>query len=467
MRTENTVRYLLNPNIALRSWTLVPYAYYIRGERNAQGLKKEEFEFLSACDGKTELPTVEKSLLAYSLLERGFIRMAEAGETMSCWSRPKVCSNRYFPAMNWMITGKCNYNCIHCFNAADNAPLMSEWSMDEADRLLDQACDCGINAFTITGGEPMLHRNFFDILEGIYRRGMYVEELNTNGYFINRETLDRMKAIGCMPLMKISFDGIGYHDWMRNRKGAEESAMRAISLCLESGFGVKVQTNMNRRNCGCMLETAEMLDSMGVDEMRIIRTTEAPRWVQNAGDACLTLREYFDEALTLWQKYSQGDHSMDLTIWQFGTLYPGSEFYTLTAVNSCTGKYRDSAPVCKGNRGMVAVGANGNVYPCHQMSGYYEQHGDILGNVKDTPLAELLSGGRYLDEVCTTLGTLRQKNGKCGKCGYFERCNGGCRAIALALTGDKLGIDPSKCLFWEEEYDKKIAERLPGYQTMT
>ena len=168
----------------------------------------------------------------------------------------------------------------------------------------------------------------------------------------------------------------------------------------------------------------------------------------------------------LWQKYSQGDHSMDLTIWQFGTLYPESEFYTLTAVNSCTGKYRDSAPVCKGNRGMVAVGANGNVYPCHQMSGYYEQHGDILGNVKDTPLAELLSGGRYLDEVCTTLGTLRQKNGKCGKCGYFERCNGGCRAIALALTGDKLGIDPSKCLFWEEEYDKKIAERLPGYQTM-
>ena len=135
--------------------------------------------------------------------------------------------------------------------------------MDEADRLLDQACDCGINAFTITGGEPMLHRNFFDILEGIYRRGMYVEELNTNGYFINRETLDRMKAIGCMPLMKISFDGIGYHDWMRNRKGAEESAMRAISLCLESGFRVKVQTNMNRRNCGCMLETAEMLDSMG------------------------------------------------------------------------------------------------------------------------------------------------------------------------------------------------------------
>ena len=459
------MRYLLNPDIALRSWTLVPYAYYVRGERNAMGLKKEEYAFLSACDGKTELPSPQESPLARSLFEGGFIRAAKDGETVSDWSRPMVCSNRYFPAMNWMITGKCNYNCIHCFNAADNAPLMSEWSMEEADRLLDQARDCGINAFTVTGGEPMLHRHFFDILAGIYRRGMYVEELNTNGYFINREALARMKALGCMPLMKISFDGIGYHDWMRNRKGAEESALRAISLCLESGFRVKVQTNMNRRNIGCMCKTAELFDAMGVDEMRIIRTTEAPRWVQNAGDACLTLREYFDEALGLWQAYAQGDHRMNLTVWQIGTLYPRTRVYTRAAVNSCAGRYRDSAPVCKGNRGMIAVGANGNVYPCHQMSGYYEQHADILGNVRETPLASLLSGGRYLDEVCTTLGDLRKANQKCGECAYFERCNGGCRAIALALTGDKLGIDPSKCLFWEEGYDQKIAALLPGYET--
>lgn len=64
----------------------------------------------------------------------------------------------------------------------------------------------------------------------------------------------------------------------------------------------------------------------------------------------------------------------------------------------------EQCAVCKGNRGMVAVAANGNVFPCHQMSGYYEQHGDILGNAKREPLSQLLSGGPYLDEVCTTLG---------------------------------------------------------------
>ncbi len=460
------MHYILNENIALRSWTLVPYAYYIKGERNAKGLKRDEFEFLLSCDGAAELPSENESELARGFIKSKVIRKAHSGEKLTDWSKPRICPNRYFPAMNWMITGKCNYNCIHCFNAADNAPLQSEWSMEEANRLLDQARDCGINAFTITGGEPMLHRNFFDFLEGIYRRGMYVEELNTNGCFIDQSALDRMKSIGCVPLMKISFDGIGYHDWMRDHKGAEKSAIRAVSLCIKNGFPVKVQTNINRRNLDSILKTAELLDSMGVAEMRVIRTTEAPRWVQNAGDACLSIEEYFDEAITLWQQYAEKEHNMELTVWQFGTLYPQSKFYTLTAVNSCEGKYRASEPVCKGNRGMVAVGANGNVFPCHQMSGYYEQHGDVLGNVKRAPLAKLLSGGKYLEEVCTTLGTLRERNNKCGRCEFFERCNGGCRAVALALTGDKLGVDPTKCLFWEKRYDKKLSKHLPDYTTV-
>ena len=328
------MRYILNPNVALRSWQLVPYAYYIKGERNAAGLKKEEFEFLSVCDGKTELPDESESALAHELLAKGFIRKAEDGETLSDWSKPRIFENRYFPAMNLMITGKCNYNCIHCFNAADNAPLMSEWTMDEMNTLLDQARDCGINAFTITGGEPMLHKNFFEIIEGIYSRGMFVEELNTNGHFINMAALERLKSIGCVPLVKISFDGIGYHDWMRNHKGAEQIALDAISHCIENGFPVKVQTNMNRQNCDVMLETAKKLDAMGVSETRMIRTTEAPRWVQNAGDACLTFEEYFDKTISLWQQYASEAHDMALTVWQFGTLYPKTKFYTLAAVNS-------------------------------------------------------------------------------------------------------------------------------------
>ena len=47
------MKYILSENIALRSWPIVPYAYYTRGHNFASGLKKEEFDLLLSCDGKT------------------------------------------------------------------------------------------------------------------------------------------------------------------------------------------------------------------------------------------------------------------------------------------------------------------------------------------------------------------------------------------------------------------------------
>lgn len=48
------MRYILNANIDLRSWRLVPYAYYVRNDGFAKGLEKDEFELMLACEGKTE-----------------------------------------------------------------------------------------------------------------------------------------------------------------------------------------------------------------------------------------------------------------------------------------------------------------------------------------------------------------------------------------------------------------------------
>ncbi len=457
-------KYLLDRHIALRSWQLVPYAYYWKHERNARGLSKEEYERLCRCDGVQE---IEDSPLLQSLIRRGFCREAEEGETLTSWQKEKVCDNRYFPAMNWMITGKCNYNCLHCFNAADNDRLQSEFTLEEAQKLILEAERCGINAFTLTGGEPMLHPHFMEIIRSIYDHGMYVEELNTNGFFLTQEVLDEMKKADCRPLIKISFDGVGYHDWLRNREGAEQDALRAIRLCIENGFRVKAQTNVHRLNVHTMRQTAQLLGRMGVSEMRIIRTTEAPRWLQNAGDACLTLEEYFDQMLLFLQEYVKTGCPMEIDVWQLVHLWPERKAYRLRAVECSRGEYRDSLPVCRGNRGMVAVGANGNLYPCHQMSGYYEQHGWHLGNVKTDGLQKHLREGDYLKTVCTTVRELAQHNETCASCRWFTYCCGGCRAVGLALTEDVFGADLSKCLFFRGGYAEKMQQVLEGYRTLS
>ena len=404
------MKYILNPNIALRSWRLVPYAYYIKGVRDARGLKKDEFEFLLKCDGKTELDS--NSALVKRFSDMGFISPAKDGDELSEWQKHLDCDNRYFPAMEFAITGKCNYNCLHCFNAADNAPLMSEWTLGEVKTMLEQAQKCGINAITLTGGEPMLHKNFFEIVEDIYKHGMYVAEINTNGHFIDQAVLDRMKALGCTPIIKISFDGIGHHDWLRNREGAEEKALSALRLCRENGFETWAQTNVHRLNIDTILPTAELLDKMGIDEMRIIRTSESPRWKKNAGDACLDVDEYYEKMLDFAEKYIQNPHKTDIDIWQFLTIFPSEKAFRVRPVECAEGEYRDSLPVCRGRRGKLAVAANGNVYPCLQLSGTYDARGEVLGNIKTDGLQPLLQSEKYLDEVCTTVKTLSENNFK-------------------------------------------------------
>lgn len=454
------MKYILNHKIALRSWRLVPFAYYKKGLRDAAKLTEEEFNFLSHCDGEQELPENE---LSKQLLNKGMIGPAN-GEVLTDWQKARYCDNRYFPAANWMITGRCNFNCLHCFNASDNARLQSEFTLDEAEKLICEAETCGINGFTITGGEPMLHPHFFEIVKSIHKHGMYVYELNTNGHFLTQKALDQLKEIGCRPLVKISFDGIGHHDWLRNRVGAEQEALAAIKLCIKNGFAVKAQTNVHRLNLDSILPTAKLLDSLGVREMRIIRTTEAPRWLENAGDSCLALDEYFNSMLNFCSEYIKSNCTMDIDIWQFLHIFQKAKRYHPRAIEYSAGEYRDSLPVCKGNRGMVAIAANGNLFPCHQMSGYYEKQGDILGNVKTDGLQKLLCESKYLSEVCTTVKTLKEQNPECASCEWFPYCCGGCRAIALALTGNKLGVDPSKCLFFQKGYPEKVKQIFRGYQ---
>ncbi len=442
----------------------MPYAYYIKGVRDARGLKKDEFELLLKCDGKTELD--DNSPLVRKFSEYGIIAPARNGDELSEWQKHLDCDNRYFPAMEYAITGKCNYNCLHCFNAADNSPLMSEWTLGEAKAMLEQAQKCGVNAITLTGGEPMLHKNFFEIIEEIYKRGMYVAEINTNGHFIDQTALDRMKALGCTPIIKISFDGLGRHDWLRNREGAEKNALAALRLCKENGFETWAQTNVHRLNLETILPTAEMLDEMGIDEIRIIRTSESPRWKENAGDACLDVDEYYEKMFDFAEKYTQKPHKMDVDIWQFLTIFPSTAAFRVRPVECGEGEYRDSLPVCRGNRGKIAAAANGNVYPCLQLSGFYDAHGKILGNIKTEGLQPLLQSGKYLDEVCATVKTLAVNNTKCAGCKYFRYCVGGCRALAVGLTGDKFGSDPAKCVFFKNGWYGRITEMLDGWENI-
>ncbi len=436
----------------------VPGAYYVKNEFPAHRLSSEEMDVLLLCDGEHDLPG---SSIISDFLDRGLIEPCSRGQHPSEWSHFKSYPHRNFQAINFMITGKCNYNCIHCFNAADNAPLMSEWSLSDALDLLDQAAECGIHGFTITGGEPMLHPHFMEIMRGIYERNMFVSEINTNGHFITPELLSELLSFGCDPIMKISFDGVGCHDWMRNRAGAEESAIEAIKLCRKCGFKVMAQMQLNRRTVDSVPDTVKLLNELGVFRLRLIRTTEVARWRESAGDACMPLDEYFERMPRLAREIydyisslQESDRRLaELMIWQLMSVDLLDGSYYMVPVRFARGDIRDTEAVCAGNRAMIGVSADGSAVPCLQFSGYLLEHGIKLGNLHESRLVDLISGGMYHDVVTKNLYQLREINQRCRECEHYNYCAGGCRALALLYSKDERGfwdVDPTKCKFFNE-----------------
>ena len=460
------VRYILADDVALRSWWRVPYAYITRMDRQAIGVSPEEFDVLLRCDGEQEIE--DSPALQSALRNKLCIALAGEGDApaknavdLKEWQRHRSYDNRYVPALNWEITSRCNYNCIHCFNAVDANRLRDEFSYEEAIRLLDDARDCGILAFTITGGEPLVHPRFMDIVRGIYKRNMWVFELNTNGALITQGLLDELKCARCFPHIKISFDGVGFHDWMRDSPGAEQATLRAIELCVKNGFPVKAQVNFNRANADCIPRTLDLLDSLGVFEARIIRTSSSPRWVSQGGGLTLGNQELFDKTIEIAADYARGDHRMSLDFWHTLRLFPYDKSYRVDVFGCTPERFRDTLPICRGNRAMVAVGANGNVYPCLQMSGVFESKGYALGNVKTDGLKPLLQHSTYMDSICTTIGEKCRANKRCGACRHLRYCAGGCPVLGIthsvayegaSVEEGYLAPDPQKCFFFENGY---------------
>ncbi len=454
------MKYILSEKIALRSWKDAPSAYYIRGREHARFMEKGIFDVLLHCDGMTEL---EEDGLIRKLLEKKFIIPAPNGAQLSDWQKPRFFDNDYVPTIDLRITGRCNFNCRHCFNAADVNRDMSEWSMEEIRDLLDEARDMGVYSVKITGGEPLLHPHFTDILREIYNRDMRVEHIITNGHFIDRKLLDEMHEIGCRCGMWISFDCFGHHDWMRGMKGAEKKALESIRLCQEEGHKITLDVQLNNITRDTLYETADYFDSIGVHCFRIIRTSESPRWRQFAGEAQIGIEEYFDECIRFLRKYTEKPRNMNVICWEFASFNVSSRKYKAEACASPLSAYNGKLPLCGMCRYRPAIAADGTLYPCHQSSGAYDAQKEKFVNVKKTGLRAAFSDEKYRSEAHRTAEDLLQLGGKCSQCRHFRQCYGGCRNMALCILGDIAGPDPYMCAYYDGDYERKLQEALPDW----
>ena len=148
---------------------------------------------------------------------------------------------------------------------------------------------------------------------------------------------------------------------------------------------------------------------------------------------------------------------MDVIIWQFLRLYPVSGSYGMIPV-----LYRE-----KGIQGFASSMQGGQRHggSCRQWK--YISLSSAVWHLRTEwgypwqcekeSLKHLLSDSQYLCEVCTTVDKIREHDRKCRNCKYFKYCAGGCRALAIVLTGDKLGADPLQMCFSDRDIMRKLS----------
>ncbi len=453
--------YVIEEDVSVESWKEGrPFAFTARSTKPIP-LDSDELELLRRCDGKTP---IEASPIADRLEAMRIIRRCIGGENPASPLRIVEHPNHYVESIDWTITDKCNYNCRHCFHAVDNTTHRDEFSLEEAMRLLDEIKECGIRSVSLTGGEPTLYPWFRELVKGLRDRGLGLNTLITNGSLLTPELLSYIKELHPDALLRLSFDGIGWHDWMRQHPGSEEKTLEAIRLCGKAGLEVHINANVHRRNTDVMFDSVKMLADMGVGRIRIIRTSESPRWELNKGGDTLSPEEYYDFSLRMAEQYRNSEIRVPVVIWQSLFMNGGNKTYNILPVKGPAGCLTGKSLLCSGLVRKPSVQANGDMVPCAPVGGYFAFHGIRLGNVREKSLKELLTEGPFVDMITCTVGDKLENNKKCASCEYAKYCRGGCPALSLISGGSVFSSDEYKCVFFRKGYYEKYRRAMDGWR---
>ena len=120
--------------------------------------------------------------------------------------------------------------------AADVSPTFDEWKYEELLDLLDQFVECGVQSVGLTGGEPMLHPRFADILREIAKRKLTLSELCTNAALVTDEICEEIKSLGFSPMFRVSFDG-GEKDEYHLTLTHGDVSLSAVLTAEKTSFG--------------------------------------------------------------------------------------------------------------------------------------------------------------------------------------------------------------------------------------
>jgi len=330
----------------------------------------------------------------------------------------------------WEITRKCNLNCVHCRAGAERGPYPGELSTAKCREVLEEIREVGTPIVILTGGEPLLREDAFDLAQTGTDLGLRMV-LATNGTLLRPELVERMKDSG-IKRVSISIDGADarQHDDFRKVPGAYRRALAGIELLKAGGLEFQINTTVTRDNVGDLEKILALSVSLGAAAHHIfllVPTGRAKYMVNQEIDAL----EY--ERVLHWF-YGMRDrvplHLKATCAPHYYRILRQEAHQKGEKVDVETYGLDAMTRGCLGGTSFVFISNTGIVQPC----GYLELN---CGDLKQSPFSSVWRDSKIFNQ----LRDFSTYKGKCGRCEYIRFC-GGCRARAFEAAGDFLAEEP-------------------------
>jgi MoaA/NifB/PqqE/SkfB family radical SAM enzyme len=178
----------------------------------------------------------------------------------------------------WQVTNECNLACLHCIEESGPGKAFPD-ELDDAQvfEVLDQAMDLEVPYLSFSGGEPMVHPRFFDMVEFVCSRNGQLK-VETNGHFLSRENCDRLKALG-VKAVQVSLDGATAATFNRMRvRGNFNVAVEGVRNLHAAGVPIEINyspTRFNAHEIGVAVDLAADLGAYSFYTGRTMYTGNA------------------------------------------------------------------------------------------------------------------------------------------------------------------------------------------------
>jgi len=347
----------------------------------------------------------------------------------------------------WEITRACALACIHCRATAIPRRDPRELTTEEGFRLIDQIVEMGRPILVVTGGDPMMRRDVYDLLGYAVSRDLRVALSPSATALVTRRALERVKATG-VHMVQVSLDGSepAIHDAFRGVAGTFQRTIEILRNVVDLEIPLQIGTTVTRHNLHDLARIAERVTELGATVWNVFFLVPTGR-----GQASEMITPEQHESVFNWLydlsltapfhvRTTAAQHYRRVVIQRMRTSRgqgdtPSPSTWQLTGAGY---SFRSSeGPVGRGvndGSGFCFVSHVGDVYP----SGFLQVS---AGNVREKSLVEIYRSSSPFQ----ALRDPDRLKGKCRRCEFRSVC-GGSRARAYYVMGDYLESDPS-CVY--------------------